>query len=121
MGLAQSLLEQYEIRKQRNQASKAHNVAIRASQKEQQKWLKAEPPENVHGMRSAVHAHCLFLLKVRDKDFSSLQAQPSTEEYGIAIQVACHLRYVPEAVSMSHQHRFSLRVSKATAKMSSTS
>ncbi|MBW0466226.1 hypothetical protein O181_005941 [Austropuccinia psidii MF-1] len=70
----------------------------RASQKEQQKWLKAELPENVHGMRSAVHAHCLFLLKVRDNGFSSLPAQPRTEEREIAIQVAGHLGYVPEDV-----------------------
>ncbi|MBW0590949.1 hypothetical protein O181_130664, partial [Austropuccinia psidii MF-1] len=51
MPLAQSMLEQSEVRQQRNQACKAHNVAKRASQKEQQKWLKAELPENVHGMR----------------------------------------------------------------------
>ncbi|MBW0562026.1 hypothetical protein O181_101741 [Austropuccinia psidii MF-1] len=31
-------------------------------------------------MRSAVHAHCLFLLKVRNKDFSSLPAPPSTAD-----------------------------------------
>ncbi|MBW0545672.1 hypothetical protein O181_085387 [Austropuccinia psidii MF-1] len=73
MPLAQSMLEQSEVRQQRNQACKAHNVAKCASQKEQQKWMKAELPDNVHGMRPAVHAHCLFLLKVRDKDFSSLQ------------------------------------------------
>ncbi|MBW0557992.1 hypothetical protein O181_097707 [Austropuccinia psidii MF-1] len=47
-------------------------------------------------MTSAVHAHCLFLLKVRDKDFSSLPAPPRTEELEIAIQVAGHLGYVPE-------------------------
>ncbi|MBW0578070.1 hypothetical protein O181_117785 [Austropuccinia psidii MF-1] len=98
MGLAQSMLEQSEVRQKRNQACKAHNVAKRASQKEQQKWLREELPENVHGMRSAVHAHCLFLLKVRDKDFSSLPAPPSTEEHEIAIQVAGHLRYVPKDV-----------------------
>ncbi|MBW0590533.1 hypothetical protein O181_130248 [Austropuccinia psidii MF-1] len=122
MPLAQSMLEQSEVRQQRNlarkahnvakrasepstqvtqqrnQARKAHNVAKRASQKEQQKWLKAELPENVHGMRSEVHAHCLFLLKVRDKDFSSLPAPPSTEEREIAIQVAGHLGYVPKDV-----------------------
>ncbi|MBW0475051.1 hypothetical protein O181_014766 [Austropuccinia psidii MF-1] len=68
------------------------------SQKEQQRWLKAELPENVHGTRSAVHAHCLFLLKVRDKDFPSLPAPPSTEEYEIVIQVAGHPRYVPKDV-----------------------
>ncbi|MBW0586816.1 hypothetical protein O181_126531 [Austropuccinia psidii MF-1] len=96
MPLAQSMLEQSKVRQQRNQARKAHNVAKRASQKEQQKWLKAELPENVHGMRSAVHAHCLFLLKVRDKDFSSLPAPPSTEEREIEIQVAGHLGYVPK-------------------------
>ncbi|MBW0592768.1 hypothetical protein O181_132483 [Austropuccinia psidii MF-1] len=78
--------------------SRTHNVAKRASQKEQQKWLKAELTENAHGMRSAVHAHCLFLLKVRDKDFSSLPGPPSTEEREIAIQVAGHLGYVPEDV-----------------------
>ncbi|MBW0583314.1 hypothetical protein O181_123029 [Austropuccinia psidii MF-1] len=81
------------MRKQRNQAHKSHKVAKCASQKEQKKWLKAELPESVHGMRSAAHAHCLFLLKVRDKDFSSLPAPPSTEEQ-IAIQVAGHLGYV---------------------------
>ncbi|MBW0480575.1 hypothetical protein O181_020290 [Austropuccinia psidii MF-1] len=79
MPLAQSMLEQSKVRKQRNQARKAHNVAKCASQKEQQRWLKAELPENVHVMRSAVHAHCLFILKVRDKDFSSLPEPPSTE------------------------------------------
>ncbi|MBW0556824.1 hypothetical protein O181_096539 [Austropuccinia psidii MF-1] len=98
MGLAQSMLEQSGVRQQRNQARKAHNVAKRASQKEQQIWLKAELRENVHGMRSAVHAHCLFLLKVRDNDFFSLPAPPSTEEREIAIQVAGHLGYVPEDV-----------------------
>ncbi|MBW0470430.1 hypothetical protein O181_010145 [Austropuccinia psidii MF-1] len=49
--LAQSMLEQSEIRQQRNQAHKAQNVAKGASQKEKQRWLKAELPENVHGMR----------------------------------------------------------------------
>ncbi|MBW0507898.1 hypothetical protein O181_047613 [Austropuccinia psidii MF-1] len=88
MPLAQSMLDQSEMRKQRNQACKSHNVAKRASQKEKQKWLKAELPENVHGVRSAVHAHCLLLLKVRDKDFSSLPVPPSTDERKIAIQVA---------------------------------
>ncbi|MBW0580830.1 hypothetical protein O181_120545 [Austropuccinia psidii MF-1] len=98
MPLSQSMLEQSEMRQQRNKASKAHNVAKRASQKKQQKWLKAELPENVHGMRSAVHSHYLFLLKVRDKDFSSLPAPPSTEEHEISVQVAGHLAYVPEDV-----------------------
>ncbi|MBW0538376.1 hypothetical protein O181_078091 [Austropuccinia psidii MF-1] len=83
------------IRKQRNQACNAHNVEKRASQMEKQRWLKTEFPENFHGMRSAVHAHCLFLLKVRDKDFSSLPAPPSTEDLENAIQVAGHLGYVP--------------------------
>ncbi|MBW0565698.1 hypothetical protein O181_105413 [Austropuccinia psidii MF-1] len=63
-----------------------------------QKWLKAELPENIHGMRSAVHAHFLLLLKVRDKDFSSLLAPPSTEELEIEIQVASNLGYVPKDV-----------------------
>ncbi|MBW0579492.1 hypothetical protein O181_119207 [Austropuccinia psidii MF-1] len=98
MGLAQIMLEQSEVRQQRNQARKAHNVAKRASQKEQQKWLRVELPENVHGMRSAVHAHCLFLLKVSDEYFSSPPAPPSTEEHQIAIQVAGHLGYVPKDV-----------------------
>ncbi|MBW0568264.1 hypothetical protein O181_107979 [Austropuccinia psidii MF-1] len=98
IGLSQSMLEQSEVRQQRNQTCKAHNVAKHASQKEQQKWLKAELPENVHGMRSAVHSHCLLLLKVRDKDFSSLPATYSLEECEIAIQVAGHLRYVPKDV-----------------------
>ncbi|MBW0554227.1 hypothetical protein O181_093942 [Austropuccinia psidii MF-1] len=98
LGLAQSTLEQSKVRQQRNEARKAHNVEKCESQKEQQKWLKAELLENVHGMRSAVYAHCLFLLKVRDKDFSSLPAPPSTEEREVAIQVAVHLGYVPKDV-----------------------
>ncbi|MBW0545754.1 hypothetical protein O181_085469 [Austropuccinia psidii MF-1] len=57
--LSWSMLNQFEMRQQRNRACKARNVAKRASQKEQQKWLKAELPENVHGMGYAVHAHCL--------------------------------------------------------------
>ncbi|MBW0465523.1 hypothetical protein O181_005238 [Austropuccinia psidii MF-1] len=119
--LSQSMLEQSKVRQKRNQAHKAHNVAKRASQKEQQRWLKEEIPENAHGMRSAVHAHCLFLLKVRDKDFSSLPAPHSTEECEIAIQVAGIWDMSPRMFPMSHQHRFSLRVSKATAKISSIS
>ncbi|MBW0548469.1 hypothetical protein O181_088184 [Austropuccinia psidii MF-1] len=95
MPLSQSILNQSEMRQRRNKAFKAHNVAKHASQKEQKKWLKAELPENVHRMRSAVHAHCLFLLKVRDKDFSPLPAPPSTEEHEIVIKVAGHLGYVP--------------------------
>ncbi|MBW0471513.1 hypothetical protein O181_011228 [Austropuccinia psidii MF-1] len=79
MPLTKSMLNKSKMRQQRNQACKAHHVAKRASQKEQQRWLRVELPENVHGMRSAVNAHCLFLLKVRDKDFSSLPAPPSTE------------------------------------------
>ncbi|MBW0483737.1 hypothetical protein O181_023452 [Austropuccinia psidii MF-1] len=82
---SQSMLEQSEVRQQRNQACKAHNVAKRASQKEQQRWLKEELQENVHGMRSTVDTHFLFLLKGRDKDFSSLPAPPSTKECEIAI------------------------------------
>ncbi|MBW0558265.1 hypothetical protein O181_097980 [Austropuccinia psidii MF-1] len=116
MGLAQSMLEQSEVRQQRNQARKAHNVAKHASQKEQQKWLKAELPENVHGMRSAVHAHCLSLLKVRDKDFSSLPEPPSTEEMKLQFKWLVILDVSPRIFSMSNKHRFSLRVSKATAK-----
>ncbi|MBW0465224.1 hypothetical protein O181_004939 [Austropuccinia psidii MF-1] len=67
--IAQSILEKSEIRNQINHACNAHNVRKHASQKEQQRRLKAEIPEIFHGMRSAVHTHCLFLLKVRDKDF----------------------------------------------------
>ncbi|MBW0505316.1 hypothetical protein O181_045031 [Austropuccinia psidii MF-1] len=96
--LAQSMLDQSKVRKQRSQARKAYNVAKHASQKEQQGWLKAEHPENVLGMRSAVHTHCLFLLKGRDKDFSSLPAPPSTEEREIVTQVAGHLGYVTKDV-----------------------
>ncbi|MBW0588918.1 hypothetical protein O181_128633 [Austropuccinia psidii MF-1] len=98
MPITQSMLVQSEMRQKRNQAFKAHNVAKRASQKEKQKWLKAELPENVHGMRSAVHSHYLFLLKVRDKDFSSLPEPTSTEEHESAIQVTGYLEYVPEDV-----------------------
>ncbi|MBW0592178.1 hypothetical protein O181_131893, partial [Austropuccinia psidii MF-1] len=98
MGLAQRMVEQSKVRQQRNQACKAHNVEKRASQKEHQKWLKAELPKNFLGMGSEVHAHCLFLLKVRDKDFPSLPEPPSTEESKISIQVAGHLGYVPKDV-----------------------
>ncbi|MBW0523622.1 hypothetical protein O181_063337 [Austropuccinia psidii MF-1] len=98
MAVVQTMLEKTEMRQQRNQAHKAHNVAKHASQKENQKCLKVELPENVHGMRSAVHAHCLFLLKIRDKDFSSLTAPPRTEEHELAIQVAGHLGYVSKDV-----------------------
>ncbi|MBW0482828.1 hypothetical protein O181_022543 [Austropuccinia psidii MF-1] len=98
MPISRSMLDQYGMRQRKNEAHKAHNVEKRASQKEKQKWRKAELPENVHGMRSAVHAHCLLLLKVRDKDFSSLPAPPSTEEREIAIQVAGHLGYVPKDI-----------------------
>ncbi|MBW0578546.1 hypothetical protein O181_118261 [Austropuccinia psidii MF-1] len=85
MPLAQSILKKSEMRQKRNQAHKAHNLAKCAIQKEQQRWLKVELPQNIHGMRSAVHLHCLFLLKVRDKNFSSLPAPPSTEEREISI------------------------------------
>ncbi|MBW0579883.1 hypothetical protein O181_119598 [Austropuccinia psidii MF-1] len=78
MPLAQNMLHQSEMRQKRNKARKAHNVAKCASQKEQKNWLKAELPENVHGMRSAVHAHW-------NKEFSSLPAPPSTEEHEIVI------------------------------------
>ncbi|MBW0565756.1 hypothetical protein O181_105471 [Austropuccinia psidii MF-1] len=98
MPLTKSMLEKSEIRQQKNQAHKAHNVAKCPSQKEKQRWLKAELPENSHGMQLAVQAHCLFLLKVRDKDFSSLPAPPSREDREIAIQVAGHLGYVPKDV-----------------------
>ncbi|MBW0517198.1 hypothetical protein O181_056913 [Austropuccinia psidii MF-1] len=118
------MLEQSEVRQQRNQTRKAANVEKCASQKEQQRFLKAELPENVHGMTSAVHAHFLFLLKVRDKDFSSQPAPPSTEEPEIPIEVAGHLGYVPkdsfnEPSTQVQSHGF--QSSKATAKMSSIS
>ncbi|MBW0489458.1 hypothetical protein O181_029173 [Austropuccinia psidii MF-1] len=94
MPLTQSMLYQSKMRQQRNQAFKAQNVAKLVSQKEKQRWLKEELPYNVHGMRSDVHSHRLFLLKVKDKDFSSLPAPPSTEECEISIQVSGHLGYV---------------------------
>ncbi|MBW0546504.1 hypothetical protein O181_086219 [Austropuccinia psidii MF-1] len=96
--LSQSRLNQSKMRQQRNKALKAHNMEELASQKEQQKLLKEELPENVHGMDSAVHTHCLFVLKVRDKEFSSLPEPPSTEEHEIAMKVAGHLKYVPKDV-----------------------
>ncbi|MBW0513637.1 hypothetical protein O181_053352 [Austropuccinia psidii MF-1] len=96
--LVQSMREQWKIQQQRNQACKAQNVEKRASQKEKQIWMKAELPENIHGMRSAIYAHCLFLLKVRDKEFSSLPEPPSTEKHEIAMKVSGHLGYVPKDV-----------------------
>ncbi|MBW0512195.1 hypothetical protein O181_051910 [Austropuccinia psidii MF-1] len=68
------MLDQSKMRKQRKQARKVPNVAKCARQKEQQKWLKVELPENVHGMRSAVHAHCLFLLKPFQQEFPLLRS-----------------------------------------------
>ncbi|MBW0525634.1 hypothetical protein O181_065349 [Austropuccinia psidii MF-1] len=44
MPITQSMLEKSEVRKKRNQARKAHNVQKRASQKEQERWLKSELP-----------------------------------------------------------------------------
>ncbi|MBW0557305.1 hypothetical protein O181_097020 [Austropuccinia psidii MF-1] len=121
MPLAQSMLNQSKMIQRRNKALKAHNVEKHASQKEQQKWLKEELPENVHGMRSAVHDDCQFLLKVRDKDFSSLPEPPSTEERGISIQVAGHLGYVTKDVFNEPSIQVQSQGFKATAKMSSTS
>ncbi|MBW0462189.1 hypothetical protein O181_001904 [Austropuccinia psidii MF-1] len=78
MPLTQSIVDQSEMIQQSNQAHKAPKVEKRASQREQQRWLKAELSYNVHGMISVVHAHFLFLLKVKDKNFLSLPAPPST-------------------------------------------
>ncbi|MBW0469906.1 hypothetical protein O181_009621 [Austropuccinia psidii MF-1] len=98
MPLTQSILDKSEMRQRRDQACKAHSMEKHASQKEQQKWLKVELPANVHEMRSGVHAHCLFLFKVKDKNFSSLPAPPRTEEHKISIKVDGHLGYVPKDV-----------------------
>ncbi|MBW0578533.1 hypothetical protein O181_118248 [Austropuccinia psidii MF-1] len=121
MPIAQSMLNQSEMRQKSNKACKANNVTKHARQKEKLRWLKEELPENFHGMRSKVQAHFLFLLKVRDKNFSSLPAPPCTEGCEIVIQVPGHWGYVPKDFFNEHQHRFSLRSSKSTAKMSSTS
>ncbi|MBW0546532.1 hypothetical protein O181_086247 [Austropuccinia psidii MF-1] len=51
MPLAQSMLGQSRMIQQRNQGHQAHKVAKGASKKKKHKWLKAELPENVHGMR----------------------------------------------------------------------
>ncbi|MBW0492924.1 hypothetical protein O181_032639 [Austropuccinia psidii MF-1] len=96
--LSQSIVDQSEMRQQRNQPDKSHNEAKHARQKEKKRFMKEELPDNVHGMPSAVHSHCLFLPKVKEKDFSSLPAPPSTEEHEIAIQAASHLGYVSKDV-----------------------
>ncbi|MBW0498655.1 hypothetical protein O181_038370 [Austropuccinia psidii MF-1] len=96
MPMTQSMLDQSKMRHQRNQDCKAHNVEKSASQKEKQRWLKVELPQTFHGMRSELHAHYLFLLKVRDKNFYSLPAPLSTEEHKIATQFSGHLGYVPK-------------------------
>ncbi|MBW0483131.1 hypothetical protein O181_022846 [Austropuccinia psidii MF-1] len=80
MPLSQSMRDQFKMRQQRNKACKAHNFTNCASQKEKQRWLKVELPENVHELRSVVQSHCMFLIEVKGKDFSSLPAPPSTEE-----------------------------------------
>ncbi|MBW0467156.1 hypothetical protein O181_006871 [Austropuccinia psidii MF-1] len=86
------------MRQHRNQPCKAHNMAKCAIQKEKYRWLKEELPDNAHGMRSALHTHCLFLLKEKDNNFSSLPAPPSTEEHEIMIQASGHLGYFPKHV-----------------------
>ncbi|MBW0502678.1 hypothetical protein O181_042393 [Austropuccinia psidii MF-1] len=96
MPLSQSMLDQSEMIQPRKQAPKAHIVAKHANQKEQERLLKTELPDNFHGMRSVVHAHFLLLLKVKEKDFSSLPAPPRTEEFETEVQVAGHLEYVPK-------------------------
>ncbi|MBW0469352.1 hypothetical protein O181_009067 [Austropuccinia psidii MF-1] len=88
MPLSQSMLE-FSLNPRLE--SEGTRLAKNASQKEKQSWLKAGLPDNFHEMRSAVHAHRQFVLKVNDKDFSSLPAPPSTEEHEIEIQVAGHL------------------------------
>ncbi|MBW0493728.1 hypothetical protein O181_033443 [Austropuccinia psidii MF-1] len=70
MPLAQSMLNHSKMKKKRKHTFKAHNVAKHAIQKQQQRCLKAEIPDNIHGMRSDVNTHCQFLLKRKDKDFS---------------------------------------------------
>ncbi|MBW0574205.1 hypothetical protein O181_113920 [Austropuccinia psidii MF-1] len=95
MPIAQSILNQPKMKHKRNQACKPHNVAKFASQKEKKRNLKAKIPDNVYWRSSDVQAHCLLLLKVRYKDFSSLPAPPSTEGHEIVIQVSSHLGYVP--------------------------
>ncbi|MBW0480824.1 hypothetical protein O181_020539 [Austropuccinia psidii MF-1] len=77
--LSKSRLNQFKMQQQGNKAFKSHNVADCASQKEPKRWLKEENPDNVHGRRGAVNSHFLFLLKMKDKHFSSLPAPPSTE------------------------------------------
>ncbi|MBW0462411.1 hypothetical protein O181_002126 [Austropuccinia psidii MF-1] len=77
MPIDQIMLYQSEMSQKRNQACKYQNLVKNASQKEQKRCQKAEFPDNVNGMRSGVHTHCLFLLKVKDKDFYSLPAQTS--------------------------------------------
>ncbi|MBW0503587.1 hypothetical protein O181_043302 [Austropuccinia psidii MF-1] len=98
MPLSQCMLNQSEMRQQRKKAHKAPNVATHASQKEKQRLLKVELPYDVHGMRSVVNTHCLFLLKVKDKYFSSLLAQLRAGENESAIHLAGHLGYVPKDV-----------------------
>ncbi|MBW0460286.1 hypothetical protein O181_000001 [Austropuccinia psidii MF-1] len=92
MPIAQSILEQSETRLSKLTMWKMYKPEGAT------KMAESRIPKNVHGMRSAVHAHCLFLLEVRDKDFSSPPAPPSAEEGEIAIQVAGHLGYVPKDV-----------------------
>ncbi|MBW0525373.1 hypothetical protein O181_065088 [Austropuccinia psidii MF-1] len=96
MPIAQSMFDKSKMRQQRNQDCKAINVAKCVSKKEQQKWLEGELPDNIHGMKLAVHSHLLFLLKVKHADFSSLPAPPTTEKHEIVSQVGGHLGNVPE-------------------------
>ncbi|MBW0584755.1 hypothetical protein O181_124470 [Austropuccinia psidii MF-1] len=117
----QTILDQYKIRKQRSQVLKAHNMVKHESSKEKQRWLKEELPDNYNEMRSAVHSHCVLLLKVKDNNFSSLPDPPSTEEGKFQCRFLVICAVSPKMFSMSHKHKFCLRDSKATVKMSSTS
>ncbi|MBW0480001.1 hypothetical protein O181_019716 [Austropuccinia psidii MF-1] len=94
----QSRVDQHKMRRKRNQACSSYSMEKLVRQKEQQRGLKAELHDNVLGMRSAVHAHFLFLPKLKDKNFSSSLAPPSTEVPEIVIQDAGHLCYVSKYI-----------------------
>ncbi|MBW0512624.1 hypothetical protein O181_052339 [Austropuccinia psidii MF-1] len=121
MALSQSMLEQSGMRQQRNQAHKAHNVAECASQKEKQKWLKAELPENVHGCNQLYTPIVCSYSKEGIRIFPHYQHHSAQKSVKLRFKWLVIWDMSPKMFSMSHQHRLSLRVSKATAEMRSIS
>ncbi|MBW0567905.1 hypothetical protein O181_107620 [Austropuccinia psidii MF-1] len=121
MSLAQSMLNQSKMRQQRNQAFKAHNVVKHASQKEQQRLLKWNLQKISMGCDKLYMPSACSYSKEGIRIFPHYHNHPEQKIGKFQLKWLVILYMSPRMFSMSHQARFSLRVSKATAKMSSTS